>query len=384
VRRPSSLPQARIKDLLRRVEVFADCDAEDLAVLAESCALGSAEPGEAIVIEGDEAKSFFVLTEGEVVILCNGAEEYELGRMVAPHHFGEAALAGSSKRSATLRAIETTQFIEIDTEAMLSLARTRPGFATSLVVMLRGMFTHLERSTTVAVQQLDQALQESRMRNRISRFIMMMILGLTGYSVFLGLVVGADEFIAKSEFISVPMLFVSFVIMVWFMRTSGFPARFFGFNFDNWKRHALEGVLFTVPPMLITVAVKLFLISGTDAPVFDLFPGDGTIATISPALIAAYVLFVPAQELTCRGALQSTLEAFLTSKHRKIEANIAANAVFLIAHLYISYALSAIAFMCGLYWGWLYSRQRSLVGVVVSHILLGLFAFEVVGLPGIQ
>ena len=38
-----------------------------------------------------------------------------------------------------------------------------------------------------------------------------------------------------------------------------------------------------------------------------------------------------------------------------------------------------VVFVTGLFWGWLYSRQHSLVGVSVSHLLLGLTALEIVG-----
>ena len=38
------------------------------------------------------------------------------------------------------------------------------------------------------------------------------------------------------------------------------------------------------------------------------------------------------------------------------------------------------AFAAGLFWGWLYARQRALAGVSVSHIVLGFWAFEVVDL----
>jgi CRP/FNR family cyclic AMP-dependent transcriptional regulator len=39
-----------------------------------------------------------------------------------------------------------------------------------------------------------------------------------------------------------------------------------------------------------------------------------------------------------------------------------------------------VAFFTGLFWGWLYARQRGLVGVSVSHVLLGMWALDVVDL----
>ena len=63
-----------------------------------------------------------------------------------------------------------------------------------------------------------------------------------------------------------------------------------------------------------------------------------------------------------------------------LSAIFGSNIIFSSGHLYISVGLSVTAFLAGLFWGWLYSRQRRLAGVAVSHMLLGFFAFEVVGL----
>ena len=40
-------------------------------------------------------------------------------------------------------------------------------------------------------------------------------------------------------------------------------------------------------------------------------------------------------------------------------------------------------FLPGLFWGWLYARHGTLIGVSVSHILLGLWTVFVVGIEGV-
>jgi len=39
--------------------------------------------------------------------------------------------------------------------------------------------------------------------------------------------------------------------------------------------------------------------------------------------------------------------------------------------LQISGILGVIVFLPGLFWGWLYSRHNSLLGVSISHLLIG-------------
>ena len=100
----------------------------------------------------------------------------------------------------------------------------------------------------------------------------------------------------------------------------------------------------------------------------------------NPWLAAAYVVFAPLQELIYRGGVQGSLSHFLTGPRREWLAIVGANIIFSAAHLYVSPGLAVMAFVAGLFWGWLYARQGTLVGVSVSHVLLGFWAFEVVDL----
>ena len=127
---------------------------------------------------------------------------------------------------------------------------------------------------------------------------------------------------------------------------------------------------------------ELYLVSAVPsmhaAPVFQMFaPGA---PRLSPGLLLAYVVFIPFQELIYRGGLQGALEHFLSGPRAKWQAIFASNIIFSAAHLYISPGFSLVAFFTGLFWGWLYARQKGLIGVSVSHILLGIWALDVVDL----
>jgi len=172
-------------------------------------------------------------------------------------------------------------------------------------------------------------------------------------------------------------------ILLGFMKTSGYPARFFGITLQHAGRDILEALAFTVPLMALPVLLKMWMVAHVPAmhgqPIFKMFSGDAA-SGFNPWLTLAYVVFVPFQELIYRGGLQGALEHFLTGRWRSWMAIFGSNIIFSAGHLYISIGLSVTALLAGLFWGWLYSRQRRLAGVSVSHIVLGFFAFEVVGL----
>ena len=168
---------------------------------------------------------------------------------------------------------------------------------------------------------------------------------------------------------------------------SRYPARFFGLTTEHAGRDTLEAVVFTLPLLAGAVLLKLALLVWVPAmhgqPLFQMFadvPAGQPDNRFNLWLAAAYVFFAPFQELIYRGGVQGPLAHFLTGRWRTWLAILGANIIFSAAHLYVSPGLAVTAFAAGLFWGWLYARQGRLIGVSVSHVLLGFWAFEVVGL----
>jgi membrane protease YdiL (CAAX protease family) len=85
------------------------------------------------------------------------------------------------------------------------------------------------------------------------------------------------------------------------------------------------------------------------------------------------------QELIVRGALQSSLEMFLTGPRRVKNAILVSGLLFAALHIHIGFVLALVAFVPGLFWGVLYARKRNLIGVTLSHIAVGVYAFFILG-----
>jgi membrane protease YdiL (CAAX protease family) len=69
--------------------------------------------------------------------------------------------------------------------------------------------------------------------------------------------------------------------------------------------------------------------------------------------------------------MQGPLVRFLTGKHRNLWSILISNLAFGALHLQLSLQYGIIVFIIGCFWGWLYSRNPTLIGVCVSHIILG-------------
>jgi CRP/FNR family cyclic AMP-dependent transcriptional regulator len=378
--------------ILRATSIFRQFAADDIAALAARAASMRhvrAGPGADIVREDDPAPDLLILRSGEASVLKRSGRggQHEVNRLRAGDTIGELAMLDPAPRSATVRAISAVDLLSIPIAEIAALAVERPSFAVGLLGAARAVVDRLRESTNTAVESLERALEEERTRIAMGKFTFLLIVAYSLYTWLLGTASQVKQALGRSELVTVPVILVTVSIIVWFMKSSGYPAAFFGVTLRRAGRDVLEACALTLPLMALVVVLKWWLVNHLPSmqgePLFQLLApvGQGTSKSpFNPWLALAYVVFVPFQELVYRGSLQGALEHFLTGPWRRWLAILGSNIIFSAGHLYISPGLSANAFIAGLFWGWLYSRQRGLAGVSASHILLGFWAFEVVDL----
>ena len=182
--------------------------------------------------------------------------------------------------------------------------------------------------------------------------------------------------------------------MIHMMRRSGYPLKMYGLTWINSKRAILESLGITALVVGLLTLLKWFLV--TEEPLF------GGISLFQPSyagyshgvrvhlssleitlLIAGYCIFTPVQELIFRGALQSSLQTFFLGSHRIGAAILISNLPFSMIHLHLSFSLAIAVYFFGVMWGWMYARHKTLVGVILSHLIIGAFAFFILGIQSI-
>ena len=389
---PSAVEVATACALLSGAPAFRGFAADELAALvtrARRPQFIELADGEDIVREGEQATHVLVIRSGAALVLkrSDGGVEHEVNRLGPGDCIGELAVIDPAPRSATVRAAGPVEVLAIPIADLLALAGERAHFALGLLGMARLAAERLRRSTDSVAQTLERALAEERTRSAMGKFTFMLIVTYSLYTWVLGTATQVKETLGRSELVTLPAVIITVSMLVWFMRASGYPAAFFGLTLQRAGRHIAEALALTLPLMAVAVALKWWLVhhvpSMHGAPLIQMWapaaPGLPA-STFNPWLTLAYVVFVPLQELIYRGGLQGALEHFLTGPWRRALAIVGSNIIFSAAHLYISPGLSITAFVAGLFWGWLYARQRGLAGVSVSHMVLGFWAFEVVDL----
>jgi CRP-like cAMP-binding protein len=136
---PSGVAPAAPAIDLPRIPLFSDLPHEAFVKLAERVSLHRVPAGTAIVREGEEGASFFVVASGVVRVEKAGAagDPVTLARLPEGAFFGEMAILSGEPRAATVLADGPCELLEIRADVLLELAREHPPIVESLATFYR-------------------------------------------------------------------------------------------------------------------------------------------------------------------------------------------------------------------------------------------------------
>jgi hypothetical protein len=128
-------------DVLRRLTLFQDATRATLYDVADRAVEEAPEPGQRIVVEGDNADALFVLVAGSVdVTLGTGDSETFVRTMTSPSYFGEIGLLHGVARTATVTANDGVVVWRVPADTFLD-AVAQAGLSSALTENVRRRFT---------------------------------------------------------------------------------------------------------------------------------------------------------------------------------------------------------------------------------------------------
>lgn len=343
-------------------------------------------PGGCILREGDPSDALYLLIRGQAVVSKDqGGQPMLVGRLSAGDSFGEVGLLTQEPRSTSVHADGPADVWRLPQSALDHLRRTT---GTDLLTQsarrhATALGERLARVNSIAAETMQRHLEEFRMRVAFGTLFSNIILLLFLYVSGLGLLRYLTAAGASSTLVSAPLLLAMAAGAAGIARLSGFSAATFGFTLTRWRWVIADSLLWTtVFCAAVTAAKALLLALEYPRPGLALFQpwvsAEGWQATL-----LAYVLYTvlsPVQEFIARGLLQGSLQKMLAGRAVGLRAVLLSNAVFSICHQHLGTGYAVAVFLPGLFWGWMYARHGSLLGVSLSHILIGLWVTGVLDL----
>lgn len=130
---------------LKNIEIFEGLSINELAAVASSTEEAAFKAGEQVFREGDRGDTLYLVLEGDVTVIkdCDAEKEIELDSIGAGDYFGEMALFGDDRRSATIRVKNDSRFLTLNKQELQEIVREYPQIALHVCRVLSMRIRHL-------------------------------------------------------------------------------------------------------------------------------------------------------------------------------------------------------------------------------------------------
>lgn len=145
------------RELLGRVEIFAQCKKGDLKTLAKSAQEVRYAAGETLCRQGERGVAMFVVVEGRVKVVEDMPDGHSvlLGHLGPNAVVGEMAVIDGEERMATVEAEEPTLCLTLTSWDLKAAIRERPAIAMEILLTVVRRF----RDTTEDLRRIRRDTQ---------------------------------------------------------------------------------------------------------------------------------------------------------------------------------------------------------------------------------
>lgn len=327
--------------------------------------------GEIIICEGDEADSLFIIDQGHADVISESSGGVLIGQLQAGDFFGEVAILTGKTRTATIAAKTSMRVFELAREDLNQLTEAYPHIVGTL---LQKLYDRLKISYLSLEERNEELQQMVNMRMELASLFTSVVLLITFYTFILGFL-NADfigqHLTTQSYYLISRLIEISTLVVVFkIIADSSLSWRDFGLNTDGAKKSIIEALFISVLIMVALcllkyVAIKAYPEIIADKQILSLQYFDWTYLT--------YLVVAPLQEFITRGVVQSTLQRLLVGPYSWVSSIMITSFLFGSLHLFSSIYLGLAALLTSWLWGWMYYRHKNLIGVSLSHFLIGNF-----------
>ena len=347
--------------------------------------------GEIIALEGEPASELYFIKNGTAEVFKKEPEldyEHRLSTVTTGDSIGEMAVLDCKPRSASVRAISDCSLLLLKNDKLQSLSSVEESAYSKIKSNLScEMSERLRQTNEMTVRSLRKQLAEEKSRVSMGILICMLLVGICLYVFSLQVIASWAKAASTTTVVSVNIIFLFAAMSFFVIKKGGYPYSMYGLTIENWRQSLFESMLLLLPILMLLGILKWLYLKWVpgiqEYPLLSL--GQHLNLSKSSLILTccAYSVFAPVQEFIARGCFQSSFQNFLVGKYRTLTAIVISNLMFSMTHLHISISFALVAFIPGLFWGWQYARHKTLIGISISHIILGLSASIFIGFPGV-
>ncbi len=379
---------AQAREMIRANPLFSNLDEEQMDELLGIMYEEKVSVGVNVVQEGEPGDTVYIIRAGRAEVLKedDNGEYHHIAMLKPGDVIGEISLIDKRPRSATVRAVEDTKLISLNVDELYKHSKPEVSLVSILKVNFATTLSHnIRKLNTRTVVKLKDQLKRSQKQIFLGQYIFALMTLVSLYILSMSVFNSLVPLRSSTAYLSVPVIILFAIAFYQIISKSQFNMRTFGLTLDGWRFSVMDSLLLTVGVMMpvIMLAKILFIFfmpSMVEAPLFFY---EGMLAGLNEKeiflIIIAFFCYAPLVEFMARGVCQTSFMMFLTHKNRRWQAILLAAMFFSLSHSHISVLLALATFALGIFWGWLYTRHTTLIGVMLSHLLLGYFGLFIVG-----
>jgi cAMP-dependent protein kinase regulator len=125
----------KFPDALVRIPLLSSLTEDGFVKAAQAARVARLRDGHVVFREGDEGHSLYLVADGDVRVVKG--DDREVGRLGEGAVFGEMALLGSSRRSASVQVVGEADLLEIDRGMVEAIDAQVPGVGSALAMLKR-------------------------------------------------------------------------------------------------------------------------------------------------------------------------------------------------------------------------------------------------------
>lgn len=368
------------KDLIsfiKSIKLFKELNDEEIRQLFTIMTKKTYSAGEYIIREGEIDQTLLILESGKAEIIKERPPNppFQIATVEPGETFGEMSLFEPIPRSASVKALEKSEVLIFDIRRVENLYnKTLKGLGLKLSAVIRNTDQNL-------VALLEEKIEDFNLRTQASNLFIVMILSAAFYisteQVYIGIYKTLNS-VAISAF-GFGVITFQAIAAVLIIKKSKYPLSFYGLTLKNWPQEVYQAIMRTIPVLFLFTMIKWILITTIpkyhSAQLIELFPEKTEYSNLYLAFSIIYLLLIPLQEFVVRGCFQGCLRNFFVNRNRVLISILGSNLLFASEHAIKSMLFAIGVFFTGIFWGYLYEEQKSLVGVIISHAMIGIWAF---------